>query len=485
MRAIIRPHIVAIVATAVATVAYFAAGMPGIEDVPGWFYRPADKQIGGTLYVLAAGAALPIVAFVALRVSRAGRHRTALALLTLFAIAIQLAFALVPGNGLFEVWRRHYEGHGQFFAIARQRAGAPTDTLVRYEVLAREGDLGSFAPSKPPGALGVYMLIDAVGHSEPVRTILRPLAADAAENPRVKPYAPAAALSSVLMPLLTALLVPAIGFLAVQVFRDGRTGVWAALLVFTAPSVLLISYHLDGAVYPLIAVLGCALLAHAARDARYWESVIAGAVLAAGVWTSFSLIPAVGLAFGCLALVTMRQTETLGHARAWQRAGFHLAAAAAGALAVLFVLRVTYGFEIDVRYEAAMAHHARWKRAVPTSLWRGLSLVEFGVYLGVPLAVAWLYGVGRTITDAVRRRRIEVSGLAVLFVFVMLVALALVAGTNEVARLWLFMVPFIALVVVATLRALESEERDWSNQLTWLAGAQVVVALVMKGAQVW
>jgi hypothetical protein len=155
---------------------------------------------------------------------------------------------------------------------------------------------------------------------------------------------------------------------------------------------------------------------------------------------------------------------------------------------VLFALSIALGFDLRERMETALDYHDWWKRGVPTALWRAMSLVEFGLYAGLPLFVLFVHRSAASVAALARRsldtRDVLAAGLAVL-----VAALAAAQGTNEVARMWLFLVPFIALVVASGLRDLARPGSDDPYRLTAplfvLALAQALVAVVMKGYQDW
>jgi len=466
------------------TVIFFLAGMPLVSDVAGWFYRPVDRPIHAVALAVVFGAVVPPVLVVVVRLARRGRHGWAMTLAVVCAWCAQLAFSFVGGPGLDEVWRRHVEGHGELLRVAHDRRGAMLETLRDYDRLAAEGELGSFARSKPPGALLVYGMMEAVAEAPPVAVFLEPLAADARRNPRLAPVARTAALSLLLMPLLTALVLPALLLLSRKLLRERAAGHGAAILFMTCPAVLLISYHLDGALYPLVSVGACALLAAGTRDDRYVLSVLAGAVLSVGLYVTFSLLPAVPLSVGALLLVAVDRVHREPTQAVWQRAGFHLAAAAAGFVAVLFVLVSPLGYEPLARFEAAMQHHALWKAAVPTGTWRAMALVEFSLYAGVPLMAAFLWRVGAGALRMTRRSPSPADPFA-FGLLALLLVLSAVAGTNEAARMWMFLLPFVALATASDLGGTATEEGTWWRPLAWLAGAQALLALAMKTSQVW
>jgi len=126
------------------------------------------------------------------------------------------------------------------------------------------------------------------------------------------------------------------------------------------------------------------------------------------------------------------------------------------------------GFQPIRRFNDALAFHAAWKGAVPSVRWRKLSLLAFGLYAGLPLMLAVAIETVRSGRDLFRGRRL-VPSLWSLGVVALLLLLAAQQGTNEVARLWLFMVPLLALAAGAGLQ-LRNAENGGRPQLARAGG---------------
>jgi hypothetical protein len=472
---------VAVVA-GLATAGFFVAGLPGLDTAPGWFYRAAPHGSLGVAFALLVAALAPFAVMRALRAADAGRHTRAIAALVLVGTLAQIGLVFLAPGGLSSAWRRLSEGHGEYLRIAHAREGKVLETLRDYEALAESGTLGGFARSKPPGTLAAYLALDALAETRPVAFVLAPLVDEARHSP-LAAVAPAGALAFLLFPLLTYLTILPLILLGRALLHDARTGYDAALLWLSAPAVLLIDLHLDGALFPLLGTTAVALAAIGARSRRPFASLAGGCVAAVGTFCTFGLAPVVGLGVGCsLVLAGERaahglplrtSARSLAHALLFL-AGFAVVTAA-------FVLLLHY--DPLVRYEHALALHAEWKAFVPTRLWRALSLVEFFLYAGVPLALAFaaeLAMAGRSVL----RRELAAPSYWTLGVGATLGVLAAFQGTNEVARLWIFMIPFLALSVAGGLRGRFAADPR-RGALLALAATQAALAVVMKVTQPW
>lgn len=465
-----------------ATAVFFAAGLPGLNDQPGWFYRASSHgSLGIALAVLVAAHA-PLVVMRALRAADAGRHGRALAALVLVGALAQMGLVILAPGGLSSAWQRLHEGHGEYLRIAHARHGHALETLRDYEALAEAGTLGSFARSKPPGTLGAYLAVDALARTRPLRFLIAPLA-EQAEHSALGPVAPAAALAFLLFPFLTYLTIIPLVLLGRALLHDTRTGYDAALLWLSAPAVLLINLHLDGALFPLLGTTAVALAAVGARSGRPLASLAGGCVAALGTYCTFGLLPVVGLGVGCALVLA---GERAAHGTSLARAARPLAHALlflAGAAATTALLVVLLNYEPMLRYERALALHTEWKAFVPTRLWRALSLVEFFLYAGVPLALAFAAEFVLAARAALVRE-LAAPSLWTLGFAATLAVLAALQGTNEVARLWIFMIPFLALSVAGGLRARFAADPR-RGALLVLAATQAALAVVMKVTQPW
>ena len=468
--------------TGLATGGYFIMGAPGLKWLPGWFYRPESRASLGVALALLVAALAPVVVARALRAAEAGQHRRAVTALVVIGALAQMGLVFLAPGGLSSSWARLHEGHGEFLRIARARQGETLDTLRDYETLAQSGVLGEFARSKPPGTLGTYLALDAVARWRPLRNALAPLVEEA-EHSSLGDVSPTAALVFFLFPFLTSLTIVPLILLGRALLHDTRTGYDAALLWLSAPGVLLINLHLDGALFPLLGTTAVALAAIGARRGNPLASIAGGCVAALGTYCTFGLLPVVGLGVGCALVLagerTVHGTPLTRSARPLVHALLFLAGAAGTTALFMWLLH----FDPMLRSERAFALHTEWKAYVPTQLWRGLSLAEFFLYAGLPLAVAFAAELVFA-ARAILLRELAAPSLWSLGFAATLVVLAALQGTNEVARLWLFMVPFLALSVAGGLRARFAADPR-RGPLLALAATQAALAVIMKVTQPW
>lgn len=474
---------VAATTTALAGV-LFLAGLPGIEDLPGWFYRPLGARALSPEPLVLVGLLFPVAAVAALRAARAGSTARTVVALVVASLSIQVATTAADAG---TVIARLEQGHGELLAVAHRTLdeGVVLETMREYEAHVESGALGAFAPSKPQGTLLFYVAIEALGASAPVRALLAPIARWLRSSATLRDRTEGAAAAVVLFPLLTALVVWPLYFLGRALGGSRVAGVGAALVWTTVPSVALISYHADGALTPLLSAGGCALAVLAARAtslrAALLFSAAAGLVAGTALFTNFSMLALVGLT-ALLPLGTLAEARGLGPSL--RRGALLGATSTATAAALLGVLVGTglFAHPID-RFHAALEHHYEWKAGAIGGRFGVLGMVEFWSYAGPPLLGAVLLA---ALPAAFRwQGLVPRSGdTLALGVALVQIAMAVTAGCSEDARIWLWLVPLFSAAGVVALRreaAPEAPEAPWVTQVF----LQVGLLAVMRASQPW
>lgn len=458
-------------------------GLPGVVGLEGWFYPVRWRGLDPSPFAFWLALPLPLLLVLVLRATAARRHAIALATVIAFNLTAQGASLLLVGPRLETVVERLTSGHGAFLVAAHQRRGHTLDTIRAYRTESETGALGAFAPSKPPGTFAFYAALVTLAEQPLVRRTLDPLASLLGRTAALRPIAHAAACAAVAFPLLTALVVVPLVTLGRVVGGSARIGYAAALIWSSCPSVLVITHHTDGSLYPFLAVSACALAGLGTLRDAIALSFTAGLVLALAIWSSFGLLPAIAFAFGAPLAVAVRTRRILGgHAIAKRSAG-HLFALGVGLLLGLGAFFVFRLFPDPIgAYRTAMAYHWRWKLGFVGGRWGLTGGVEFWAYAGLPLLASFALACGRAVCElkSGAGRALALSSLGVLGVHLVVM---LYAGCSESARLWLFEVPFIALVAATDLVRLPGRRNGMI--VAGLAVAQLSLVPVVRAAQVW
>lgn len=396
-----------------------------------------DKPWGNLpafLLILVPGSAVLIL--VGLKVSD---KIVILALMVLAGYCIQHGFALLEGRGIDGMRDRIVTtGHAEF-AVEAARQQSIWSTMSRYEELVREFKLGIYAASKPPGQLLLYMVTERVGNS------IGSKKSDAERLDRVTTFA------SFVWPLISYLVILPL-FALGRIISDETIALRACALYLFIPSVTLVTLHTDQVFFPLFAVLLVLLALHAIRSRRSLLGIPLGAALYISLFFSFGMlvlvpfVAIIGVWYGC-------QRHDL-------RRIVMLFLVALGSVVVTDLLfRLSLSYDIVVRFEGALKYHSAWKNFIPAShsLSALANLTEWGVWLGVPVALLCLFGI---IESTIR---IKLNSLTWVEVFsiafaISLLGLDLFGRTKaEAARLWIFVVPFACLISVSQMHRMYND----------------------------
>lgn len=407
--------------------AVLAFKLPLLTALPGWFYQGTDKP-AGSLGVLLLLVGL-VAAVCALLVRPATATWARVLLIVLAGAGFQHGLALTEGRGLDGLRQRTTEaGHSQFFEIAG-KVQNPRHVLTRYHALAQEGQLGKYAPTKPPGHLAFYLLnhrLAAVFHR--ANTVLEQIAWTRT-------------FSSVTWPLLAALAALPLFFLARRLFGDAPRALMSSASYLFVPSFCLVTMHADQALYPLLFLL-CALLATWALDrASIPLCLAAGGAAYLSAAVSFPLASA-----GLLAAPALLHGKTPSTHR---KRALLLLSMAAGALAAWLLLRLALSYDPVAHYQRAMTYHGEWQKweAATALKFAAKNILELLAWLGVPLGALAAERVGRAVLALVRRRPLQRGDLFTLATLAILLAvLGLGRIKAELPRLGLFMMPAFCII---------------------------------------
>lgn len=419
------------------------------------FFPYARKPIGDALSLGMIGVgAVGLV--VAVR-SRLDGARYLLALMVL-SVLFQHGFSLTEGRGLEAMRERTVTtGHAEF----AQLAVAMPDTLAvmsDYEELVRQGVMGHFAPSKPPGTLLLYMLTERVSalFAGPDRLSALYWAIT---------YA---------WPVLATLAVVPLYGLALTLFGATEARLGAALFI-TAPSVNLVQLHTDQAFFPALFGLGLLLLVHAALVQAQGRRIdgpalAAGAVVYGAAFFQLPLVFATVIAFGMVAAERWVQApRPVAQAKLLEYAGM----VAAGFAAAAALGWVVLGYNPVIRYIVAMDYHGSLKAAnVPFVSPIGFSnLAEFFTWSGLPLvglAVAAVWVAWKVQWPSRRVGPDRLLGFAAALGLVLIYFAFFAKTISEVARIWIFLLPALCVLAGRGATLLGWSARAWPVTLVLL-----------------
>lgn len=255
-------------------------------------------------------------------------------------------------------------------------------------------------------------------------------------------------------------LTPLVLFATLRGPLGDERALTGATLLALVPSMLLFFPLLD----QLVALLGTLMLAVLAATQRHWAwSAAAGLIAAAALFVSLGALALVVLGAVFLLLRAVKQVGQSGDA-SWSETYSVFAPLLAFGAGLLAGLGLWYAVGVDaasVFSEGLSAHASLTGRASFRSyhVWVWLNLVEFAIFLGLPLSVL----VVASVPSVIRTLRAHSSqALPAYFGASALLTLLLLdlSGTvrAETGRIWLFFAPWLAAAVVP--RLMDEQARD-------------------------
>jgi hypothetical protein len=480
-----------LLAVAGGTALWLFGGAPQLSRTPGWFYQAVDKGSFDMLLVAAAVATLPLLVRSSFRLS-GPRPWTAAMCVVAGSIALQLAAGLVARQQVRGWTDRFFVGHGEFTWRAKDVPDGLA-LLRNYEALAAQNQLGLYGPSKPPGTYAVYLALDRSARLPLVAAAVSPLRDLVARDARVpEPQRTLFAWTILVLGLCAALTALPLYWLArvlLEPFAEegsGRVFTFAAWLFASAPAVNVITVHLDGSVFPLLSALSTALCAWSAARAGARPLAAGLAAAAGGLCAVFAVycsygnlpIPAMGVVVMIGLLVERRFARSLGR-RAWLAP---LLGFVAGVLAMCAVLRFALEWQPIAGYLRGVGYHARWRPNLPSAWKHGLAFLEFSVFAGPPLVLTFVASSAHAAWRAVRPHEPAPYGSysVALATVALIVVISLALGTPEAARLWMFMLPWVACAA-----ALGFRRAALQPAFNVLLASQIALTFFVKNFLVW
>lgn len=405
-----------------------------LQYLDGWFWKFYDKPLQNLWIFPALACAFVLAVWLVVRFPR----RRAINLLFLFLLgcALQWGFASMEKDG--GLVRTYVERGRRAYPVRVCRGVAISDILLDYEQV-HEGEM--YFITKPPGTLLVYALAQQIpGRLFPNRDCF-----DALVNFMPWLFLP---LTFIGLPLLARLGTALVG---------DTNGLLPALVLLTFPNLILIPMELDGALLPLFTIGASFLLWKAMQTKKVLWALAAGAVIYLGTYINFSLLPL--LAF-CLAWIVMDLVRRVVQRQDadWKPTAWNALGLLAGLAAMLLLFLLILHYDPLARYQAAMAAHRTAKYYQGGLEQMGITLVlnnaEFLTWIGIPAAVLLIAHLVRSGWAWIKQRADSTDAMMVAF-FLVYAALNLAGQTrSEVARLWLFLLPVMAIFIAREARLL-------------------------------
>ncbi|MFP4527164.1 MAG: hypothetical protein ACLFQX_01325 [Candidatus Kapaibacterium sp.] len=362
---------------------------------------------------------------------------------------MQYAFAWTEGDGMSAIEKRMITtGHAEYARIAAERPDIYY-VMKNYEELAGRGELGLYAPSKPPGTLLFYMLNARLAKCINGNDISGDELLVASRES-----------ASWLWPFICYIALIPLFLLAKDIF-DQRTAIYACALYIVIPSINLITLHTDQTIYPLLFITSLWMAVKSAYQKNLLLAFIGGIIIYISVWFTFALmfiIPFV-LAVVWISLHKKYHTQIVSYYLRIIMIGL------AGFIIADVLFRYFLDYDIFERYRSAIQYHAQWRDwnadTLRTLYFGALGIVEYIVWIGIPISIIYVVGLKESLMNIYHKRTLSDLGIlsTTLAIVIMIIALA-GKSKGESARLWMFLIPYICMVVaVFIVRKFRSNSR--------------------------
>lgn len=434
-----RPFVLIVVLCSIAYWALLFFRLPILQSLPWWFWKFRDTPLSGLLY-LAVGIAIA-AAGVALVLYTPQRRTLNLVLLIVAGYTLQLAFGLADGRGV-ESLRDRVVRSGQIecmrVAVGRYEL---LDFARHYEDYLHHSELWryDYIRTKPPGTTLFFMTVE--------RTTNWFFGAQT-EQKRMENLT---TVGMFLFPFLAVLTVVPLFFFS-RFFLPERHAMIPAVLYIFCPNAVLLTMSIDQFLFPLASMVVLWLGGLSSTRANPAIAFFAGAALYVSVYLSFSVL---SLLLLCPLVIIILRASGEPTRRSLKTVAALLGTCAAGFLAALVLFRIALQYDMITRFSAAIAAHEDIKSWMPgienVITFAFVNYVEFAFGVGIALTIVFLDQLGSTAIDLTHKEMNSVGLLATVLVTILLALGILGKVKAETARLWLYLVPVVCVVVAGRL----------------------------------
>ena len=415
---------------------------------------------------------------------------------------IQTGFIFTEGKGLSGLEDKiSNSGHSEFIKIAAKPIKMG-DVVYSYESLLKSKTLGKYSNSKPPGTLLFYMGMERI--ADYIFNL-------SSEQDR---YVKTVTVISYIFPFLTYLILIPLFFISKKIL-DEKYVYYPLFLYILMPNVTLITGPLDQVLFPLLFCVCIILIFKTFETLSNAYGFISGIFIYISLYFSFSLIPIIPLIILgyliCLLKFERYKQKKLTISFLFLVSGF---------LASHLAFFIFFNYNFYLRYYNAIEFHKNWKGWKPTfnkSIYFAfLDYIEFGIGTGISLSILFIYyiygifknfafqskcyyykmnefnkSIASTIKYCILKfpsyilnllKNLNYMDLSTLSFVIIILLLGIFGKTKaETARLWIFLVPSISLIVSYYLIN-ERKDKD-TKYFTLLMFLQYLTIIFLKISQ--
>ncbi|MCJ7625368.1 MAG: hypothetical protein MUO76_17865 [Anaerolineaceae bacterium] len=405
--------------------------------IPGWFWGFHDKYFHANdwLFLLIFLISITIVAFI-LRNQK--NYKRNLFLLVLLGYFLQIVFGFIEGQGFEDIRLKFAASTHKGYAEHASDRPDILDALLNYE---QKYGWDNYLGTKPPGVLLIYTGLQKVSN------FYKP------EESFDGRFLRLTGVISYVFPLISMLVLIVLYHFSRRLSGE-KDAILPSILYIFCPNVILIPLFLDQVFYPLFLVIGLFLVLLVIQRQSVGLAFAAGIYMYLALYFTFSMIPLIAAGF----LWIMSDYFVRRESRSFWHVFKILAALTIGILLLFIIFRYYLNYDILVRYQTAFEHHMRLKLNEPgfknfllNILLNNVELFSWTGFIMIFLVIA------RAIKSLIAffRHQADQADILLLTTLIMYFALNLFSQTRgEVGRIWLFMVPAVALFASIELKDL-------------------------------
>lgn len=356
--------------------------------------------------------------------------------LIILGYILQVGFGFIEREGIETLRLRYVQRGRPIYSYVVSDDDFSLNTIIEYE-----NNYGKdyFLGRKPPGYLLFHAVTNLVVNPSPLNF-------DVDERfdrlTTVMAYA---------YPLISLLVIPI--FLALSaLFFTKKDAILPSLVLIFSPNFVLLTLQLDQVLFPLLFVLGLYYGLKTMERSSFVLSVILGFYLFIVIYFSFTLLPLLVI----LPVWHILWFLVFERGRSWKEMALRLLAWSIGFIFAYLVFRYVFHYDVITRFLGTLSAN-RSNQATPTSVLAQvkaiqLNIAELSVWITFPaclLVTIQVFAIGSAFVQG-KPSRLDI--LLISFGVMCLVIVPFGPSRGEVARLGLFMMPIIALIIAKGIR---------------------------------
>ncbi|MBI9044533.1 MAG: hypothetical protein JEZ06_08610 [Anaerolineaceae bacterium] len=398
------------------------------HSLPYWFWKFYDKPLKHSWFLIIIYLVVIFISVLVLRKKK--NYWIAVLLLIGLGAFIQFGLAFAEGSGIATLQQNFIlKGHFRYPIFVSMETPGFWETIRNYEIVAQ---YDNFFNTKPPGVIGLYILF------QKALEIIWP-----ANSFEVR-YSHMTLMMAYIAPLISMITVWLLTIISKKIFSNSDPFL-PGLLYLTIPAVVLTPLFLDQFLYPILTMVLLICSVQTMQKKSITWALMGGILSYISIFISFSLLPIIFLSALWMLLLYLQNLGEFDLKMMGKLAGGWIA----GFLILFLIFYIVSDYDIITRYSTAMAGH-KWHKEYQSGFQQIkdafiLNNAEFSSWIGFPLVLLFILQIFRTLIAFIKKKSTSLDSF--LLAFLIMFTILNVSGQtrSEVARLWIFIMPIIAI----------------------------------------